>query len=83
MTRLPESRRGHACAALPRDTAQAFVVAGGFDGHYVSYVLQLLPGAAEWTPLATLPRPLGFAQASIVAGKLWGNACFRSEVIKK
>ena len=44
---------------------QAFVVAGG-DG--LSSVVTLLPGATAWTPLASLPRGLIYARASIVAG---------------
>ena len=62
---------------------EGFIVVGGFDGHYVSHVLTLLNGATEWTPIAPLPRPLGFAQASVVQGRVWVNACFRSEVIEK
>ena len=48
---------------------QAFVVAGGHDGTYaLSSVVTLLPGATAWTNLASLPRPLHGAPASIVAG---------------
>jgi len=70
LPQLPENRAGHACAALP--TTGAFVVAGGWDGsaNHLSSVLTLLPGATEWTPLASLPRALSYAQASIVGGKL-------------
>ena len=50
---------------------QAFIVAGGFDDSNVfSSVLTLVPGATAWTQLASLPRSLSFAQASIVGGKL-------------
>ena len=64
------------------------MVAGGADGsyNYLSSVLTLLPGAEEWTPLASLPRALGGAQASIVGGRLRvtggrnGGGSFRSEV---
>ena len=37
---------------------------------YTSSVLDLLPGAAQWTPLASLPRKLVYAKASIVGGRL-------------
>ena len=62
---------------------QAFVVAGG-DG--LSSVVTLLPGATAWTPLASLPRRLSSARASIVAGgrlRVVGgiSSSFRSEVI--
>ena len=43
---------------------QAFVVAGGLRR---SSVVTLLPGATAWTPLASLPRRLRAAGASIVA----------------
>ena len=47
------------------------MVAGGeTSGFYISSVLALLPGAADWTDLASLPRPLFAAQASIVGGRL-------------
>ena len=62
---------------------QAFIVAGGHDGSNVlSSVLTLLPGASSWTPLASLPRSLYGARASIVGGKmrLTGGSS-RSEVI--
>ena len=50
---------------------QAFIVAGGFDDSSVfSSVLTLVPGATAWTQLASLPRPLYRARASIVAGKV-------------
>ena len=67
---------------------QAYLVAGGFDGsNYLSSVLTLLPGATDWTPLASLPRPLYDARASIVGGRLRVNGgvddgfSFRSEVM--
>ena len=71
-------------------TLQAFVVAGGYthtDGYnYLSSVLTLLPGAPAWTPLASLPRALGYARASIVGGKIrvtggYERGASRSEVM--
>ena len=52
--------------------AQELVVAGGKDGsnNYLSSMLTLLPGATAWTPLASLPRPLDRARASIVGGRI-------------
>ena len=82
LPQLPESRYEHSCAALPSTGVrlgldqplkhfQAFVVAGGYNGsNYLSSVLTLLPGATAWTPLASLPRPLYGAQASIVGGRI-------------
>ena len=52
---------------------QDFVVAGGTDGsNFFSSVFTFLPGsgATAWTQLASLPRPLWYVQASIVAGRL-------------
>ena len=67
---------------------QAYLVAGGFDGsNYLSSVLTLLPGATAWTPLASLPRALSGARASIVGGRLRvngggdGGLSYRSEVM--
>ena len=66
---------------------QAFIVAGGRDGsNYLSSVLTLIPGATAWTQLASLPRPLDSAQASIVGGRLRVNGggdggSYRSEVM--
>ena len=53
-------------------TLQAFVVAGGYtdESNYLSSVLTLLPGAPAWTPIASLPRALKWARASIVGGKI-------------
>ena len=72
----------------PLKHIQAFVVAGGDDGSNkrLSSVVTLLPGATAWTPLASLPRALINARASIVAGgrlRVVGGASssFRSEVI--
>jgi len=85
LTQLPENRYGHACGALPTG---AFVVAGGRDGsNYLSSVLTLLPGATAWTQLASLPRPLRDAQASVVGGKLrvnggYDGGSYRSEVLE-
>ena len=50
-------------------------------------MLTLLPGAEDWTDLASLPRPLWGAQASIVGGRLRvtggreDRVSYRSEVI--
>ena len=69
---------------------QAFVVAGGRDDGFnrLSSVVTLLPGATAWTPLASLPRSLSLARASIVAGgrlRVVGGQddpySYRSEVI--
>ena len=46
------------------------VVAGGGVSGLTSSVLTLLPGAEDWTSLASLPRPLVYAQASILGGRL-------------
>ena len=46
------------------------MVAGGVNGSTISSVLTLLPGATAWTPLASLPHTLGWAQASIIGGKM-------------
>ena len=67
---------------------QAFVVAGGRDDGFnrLSSVVTLLPGATAWTPLASLPRGLWGARASIVTGgrlRVVGgsSSSYRSEVI--
>ena len=89
LPQLPENRWHHACAALP--TTGAFIVAGG--NHYngtdnsLSSVLTLLPGATLWTLLASLPRALVDARASIVGGSLRVNGgltlgLYRSEVLQ-
>ena len=55
---------------------QALVVAGGYNYDWVqisSVLTLLLPDATAWTPLASLPRTLIYAQASIVGGKLRVN----------
>ena len=74
----------------PLKHCQAFVVAGGRDGsdNLLSSVVTLLPGATAWTPLASLPRGLTAARASIVAGGklrviggLDDSRSYRSEVI--
>ena len=82
LPQLPESRDGHSCAALPSTRVrldldqplksfQAFVVAGGRDeSNVISSVMTLLPGATAWTPLASLPRPVSGAQASLVRGRI-------------
>ena len=45
-------------------------MAGGRDGgRYISSVYILPPGATAWTPVASLPRPLEDAQATIFGGK--------------
>ena len=46
------------------------MVAGGQIPGYTSSVLILLSGAEDWTDLASLPRPLFNARASIVGGRL-------------
>ena len=99
LPQLPENRYRHACAALPSTGVrpaqptfyfkplQAFVVAGGSDesNNLLSSVLTLLPGAAAWTPLASLARALYGAQASVVGGRLrvtggYDGSSVRSEV---
>jgi len=86
LPQLPENRYYHACAAFP--TTGAFVVSGGSDGsNLLSSVLTLLPGAEAWTPLASLPRTLFGAQASIVGGRLrvtggYSGGSYRSEVLE-
>ena len=72
----------------PFKHVQAFVVAGGQDGPYnvLSSVLTLLPEATAWTALASLPRGLWGARASIVTGgrlRVVGgsSSSYRSEVI--
>ena len=69
-------------------TLQAFVVAGGYDDGYNSLasVLTLLAGAPDWTPIASLPRALVGARASIVLGKIrvtggYDGGARRSEVM--
>ena len=60
-------------------------MAGGYTSDYTSSVLTLLPGAEDWTPLASLPQPLYSARASIVRGRLrmtggYDGGSSRSEV---
>ena len=68
-------------------TLQGFVVAGGEEwNNLLSSVLTLLPGASAWTPLASLPRALSSARASIVGGKIrvtggYDGGARRSEVM--
>ena len=69
-------------------TAQALVVVGGLDGsdNILSSALTLLPGATAWTPIASLPRALSHARASIVGGRIrvnggYGGGSYRSEVM--
>ena len=67
-------------------TLQAYLVAGGFSSASSSSVLTLLPGATAWTPIASLPRALVGARASIVGGRLrvnggYGGDFYRSEVM--
>ena len=65
------------------------MVVGGYndvDGYGLSSVVTLLPGAAAWTPLASLPRGLSGARASIVGGRIriiggLLDVSFRSEVM--
>ena len=61
-------------------------MAGGVFSGYTSSVLVLLPGAEDWTDLASLPRPLAYARASIVGGRLrvtggLDGSSYRSEVM--
>ena len=74
----------------PTHILQAFVVAGGWDGSSrLSSVYTLLSGATDWTPLASLPRTLHGARASVVGGKIRvtggfsGQGSIRSEVMLK
>ena len=65
---------------------QAFIVVGGWGGRALSSVVTLLPGAPAWTYLASLPRALTGARASIVGGRIrvnggYGGGSFRSEVM--
>ena len=72
------------------------MVAGGWSGTFLAHgvgsnslssVLALLPGAITWTPLASLPRALGYAgYASVVGGRLrvtsgYDGRSYRSEVM--
>ena len=63
------------------------MVAGGSTSGWTSSVLILLPGAEDWTDLASLPQPLYAAQASIVGGRLRvtggrdSSSSYRSEVM--
>ena len=94
---LPENRGYHSCAALPSTGVrlgldqplkpfQAFVVAGGWDGsNLLSSVVTLLPGATTWTLLASLPRPVIGARASLVRGRIrltggWTGSSYVSQV---
>merc|ERR1712192_172834 len=85
LPQLPENRWTHACGALP--ATGALLVAGGVIGR-TSSVLILLPGAEDWTSLASLPRPLVYAAASIVGGRLRltggrdDGDSYRSEVLE-
>ena len=100
LPKLPENRGGHVCAALPStevrptqsNILQAFVVAGGWDGssrfssRRLSSVYILLSGGKVWTSLASLPRVLHGARASVVGGKIrvtggFSEGSYRSEVI--
>ena len=75
---------------VPTHIFQAFVVAGGRKdiSNILSSVLTLLPGAEAWTSLASLPRPLTAARASVVGGKIrlvggYDGESTRSEVMVK
>ena len=95
LPQLPEDRYAHACAALPitkvrqkqnQPFVQAFIVAGGWTSDHTSSVVTLLHGATAWTPLASLPRRLSSARASIVGGRIRINGGYdggsrRSEVM--
>ena len=74
------------------DTVIDSLLAGGtFSDYTSSSVLTLLPDAADWTDLPSLPRPLEGARASIVGGTLRlagglevvgdGDGSYRSEVM--
>ena len=72
----------------PTHILQAFVVAGGWgDGSSrLSSVYTLLSGATDWTSLASLPRGLSSALASVVGGKIrvvggFSKGYARSEVM--
>ena len=96
LPRLPGNRHAHTCAALPSTKVrlakltilhfQAFIVAGGSDtSKPIFSVLTLLPGARSWTTLASLPRRLQSAGASVVGGKMrvtggWNWSSYKSEV---
>ena len=74
----------------PTHILQAFVVAGGWGGYSrLSSVYTFLSGATEWTPLASLPRAIEGAQASVVGGKIrvasgdYVDGSYRSEVMIK
>ena len=80
LPQLPENRESHSCAALPSTGVrldldqplkpfQAFVIAGGRAGSKrLSSAVTLLPGAEDWTHLASLPSPVEGARASLVRG---------------
>ena len=68
---------------------QALIVAGGEEGSdRLPSVLSLPPGAPAWTTLASLPRSLYGAKASIVGSRLrltggfGSDGSFRSEVME-
>ena len=78
----------------PTHILQAFVVAGGLTykdslSNRLSSVLTLLPESTAWTPLASLPRAMERAQASVVGGKIrvasgdYVDGSYRSEVMIK
>ena len=69
---------------------QAYIVAGGVvSGSYSTSASILLPPyTSSWTAIASLPRELYEADASIVSGKirvaggrLAGNTVYRAEVM--
>ena len=71
----------------PLNAFQAFVVAGGYDGsNRFSSVVTLLPGATAWTFLASLPRQVDSARASLLRGKVrlsggyFGSNSYSSQV---
>merc|ERR1719400_2315384 len=75
----------------PIHILQAFVVAGGWNAWTqagrLSSVLTLISGTPAWTPLASLPRPLYTARASVVGGRLRvtggrHGVTYRSEVLE-
>ena len=56
----------------PTGLREAFVVAVGAVkyGQWTPSVLALLPAATAWTPLASFPRRIDGARASVVGGML-------------
>ena len=51
-------------------SVKAYVVAGGWPPSLSKSVIALLPGADNWTPLASLPDGPQQGAAGIVAGRI-------------